>query len=109
MTKVPCIVDLLWCDEADCISLRDTLVEQRLQAEGFILPPGYRMETGGESAERNSAVGKLLTYVGVIVTLLVVVVVLSFNSFRLSGIIFSVAIQSAGLGLLAAVVPVPIR
>jgi len=75
-------------------------IQEKMQAEGFVLPPGYRMEAGGESAERNSAVSKLLMYVGVIVTLLVVVVVLSFNSFRLSGIIFSVAIQSAGLGLL---------
>lgn len=75
-------------------------IEEKMAAEGFELPPGYHIEVGGESAQRNSTVSKLLMYVGVIITLLVVVVVLSFNSFRLSGIIFSVALQSAGLGLL---------
>ena len=76
-------------------------VSARLEAAGFSMPPGYRLELGGESAERNRAVGKLMSSVGVIMVLLVLVVVLSFNSFRLSGIIFAVAIQAAGLGLLS--------
>jgi len=76
-------------------------VSVRLKAEGFSVPPGYRLELGGEGAERNSAVSKLMSSVGVILVLLVLVVVLSFNSFRLSGIIFAVAIQAAGLGLLS--------
>ena len=75
--------------------------QSKLKESGFVLPAGYRLEYGGESAGRNDAVGNLLSSVGVIVTLLVVVVVLSFNSFRLSGIIFLVAGQSAGLGLLS--------
>ena len=58
------------------------------------------MEIGGESSERNNAVGQLLASVGVIFTLLITVIVLSFNSFRLGGIIFFSAIQSVGLGLL---------
>ena len=73
----------------------------RLAAANITLPAGYRLEYGGESSGRNDAVGNLLSSVGIIVTLLVVVVVLSFNSFRLSGIIFLVAAQSAGLGLLS--------
>ncbi len=76
-------------------------VSVRLNAAGFSVPPGYRLELGGEGAERNSAVSKLMSSVGVILVLLVLVVVLSFNSFRLSGIIFAVAIQAAGLGLLS--------
>jgi multidrug efflux pump subunit AcrB len=75
-------------------------ISQRLAEKGFTPPPGYRLELGGEGAERNDAVGKLLSSVGVILILLILVVVLSFNSFRLSGIIFAVAIQAAGLGLL---------
>lgn len=75
--------------------------QQNLAAAGLELPTGYRLEYGGESAERDQAVGNLLASVGVIVTLLVVVVVLSFNSFRLSALIFTVAGQSAGLGLLS--------
>ncbi|TQV84807.1 efflux RND transporter permease subunit [Exilibacterium tricleocarpae] len=78
-----------------------TAVKDTLQREGFQVPAGYRLEFGGEGEKRNDAVGNLLAYVGVIVTLLVVVVVLSFNSFRMSAIIFSVAIQAAGLGLLS--------
>ncbi len=74
--------------------------KEALEAEGFELPAGYRMEVGGEASERNNAVGNLLANVGIIVVLLVTVVVLSFNSFRISLIIFASAIQSAGLGLL---------
>jgi len=77
-----------------------TEFKQLLQDEEFSLPTGYRMEFGGESAERNNAVAKLLASVGVIVALLVTVVVLSFNSFRISTLIFLSAFQSVGLGLL---------
>jgi multidrug efflux pump len=76
--------------------IRVKMAEQDIQ-----LPAGYRIEIGGESAARNSAVGKLLASVGVILTLLITVVVLSFNSFRLSAIIFLSALQSVGLGLLS--------
>ena len=75
-------------------------IQEALQKEGLALPPGYRIEFGGESAERNSAVGNLMANVGMIMVLLVLTVVLSFNSFRLSFIIFAVAALSPGLGLL---------
>ena len=73
----------------------------RLTSENFVLPPGYRMEFGGESAKRNDAIGNLLASVGVIIMLLIIIVVLSFNSFRLGGVIVLSAIQSVGLGLLS--------
>jgi multidrug efflux pump subunit AcrB len=76
-------------------------LRQRLEAQGFQLPAGYTLEVGGESAKRDESVGNLLAYVGVVVTLLVVTVVLTFNSFRLSTIVFLVAIQSATLGVLS--------
>lgn len=81
----------------------DVLQRIRAQlAQGAVsLPAGYRLEIGGEDEKRNDAVGDLMLHVGVILTLLVVVVVLSFNSFRLSGIIFLVAVQAAGFGLLS--------
>jgi multidrug efflux pump subunit AcrB len=75
-------------------------IQERIAAAGLELPPGYRIEFGGETAERNAAVGKLLSSVGLILVLLVTVVVLSFNSFRLSSIVFMVAGLSGGLGLL---------
>ena len=76
--------------------VRDKMVDVQYQ-----VPSGYHIEVGGESAERDSAVGKLLASVGIIFTLLITVVVLSFNSFRLSAIIFLSAFQSVGLGLLS--------
>ncbi len=76
-------------------------VKAAMKEHNFTLPTGYKIEIGGESAERNKAVGKLLASVGLIFTLLITVVVLSFNSFRLSAIIFLSAIQSVGLGLLS--------
>ncbi len=75
-------------------------IQQRLAAADLDLPPGYRIEYGGEAAERDSAVGNLLASVGLIIALLITVVVLSFNSFRLSSIVFMVAGLSGGLGLL---------
>ena len=73
----------------------------RLASENFVLPPGYSMEFGGESAKRNNAVGNLLASIGVIMMLLIIIVVLSFNSFRLGGVIVLSALQSVGLGLLS--------
>lgn len=81
-------------------SVVEKRIQERLAADALELPPGYRIEFGGESAERNAAVGKLLSSVGLILVLLVTVVVLSFNSFRLSSIVFMVAGLSGGLGLL---------
>ena len=75
-------------------------ITEKLAAENYQLPAGYSIEIGGESAERDQAVRKLLTSIGIIFTLLITVVVLSFNSFRLSAIIFLSAFQSVGLGLL---------
>jgi multidrug efflux pump subunit AcrB len=76
-------------------------VKVLMEKEDYQLPNGYEIELGGESAERNEAVGKLLASVGLIFTLLITVVVLSFNSFRLSAVIFLSAFQSIGLGLLS--------
>lgn len=65
------------------------------------LPSGYWVEFGGESAERDESVANLMSSLSLVVTLMVLVIVLSFNSFRLSGIIFLVAGLAAGLGLLS--------
>lgn len=81
------------------------VVLQRLQsamaAERFALPGGYRLEVGGEDENRDRAVSKLMGSVGVIAVLLVVTVVMAFNSFRFSFVIFAVAAQAAGLGMLS--------
>jgi multidrug efflux pump subunit AcrB len=76
-------------------------IQKNMDAAGFKLPHGYELEIGGESDARAEAVAKLLGNIGVIISLLVLVVVLSFNSFRMSSIIFATAILAAGLGLLS--------
>ncbi len=76
-------------------------IKEKMATADYQLHHGYEIEFGGESAERNKAVGKLMASVGLILTLLLTVVVLSFNSFRLSAIIFLSAFQSIGLGLLS--------
>lgn len=76
-------------------------VQAHLEQQNFTLPAGYRIEFGGESAKRNNAIGNLMASIGVIMTLLITVIVLLFNSFRLGGLIFLSAFQSIGLGLLS--------
>jgi len=76
-----------------------TDIKQQLADSGYTVPSGYRLEIGGEGEARDQAVSKLKSSLGIIVTLLVLVVVLSFNSFRISGIIFTVTFLSAGTGI----------
>lgn len=72
-----------------------------LDAAGFALPAGYRIEIGGDSDARASVMNSLLAPLGLIVTLSLAVVVLTFNSFRLTLITFVAAGLSAGLSILA--------
>jgi len=76
-------------------------LRSRLEAANFALPAGYHIDFGGESEERNEAVGKLMAQAGILGVLMVIAIVLTFNSFRLAAITFASAIQAAGLGLLA--------
>lgn len=74
---------------------------QKSQEQGFVMPPGYRLELGGDAEARSDAIGNLLASVGLIVVAAISVVVLSFNSFRLSLIVFMVVPLSMGLGMLS--------
>lgn len=76
-------------------------LRRRLAEKGFTVPPGYRLDIGGESEKRNETVGKLLARAYVLAVLMVIAIVLTFNSFRLAGITFASALQAGGLGLLA--------
>ncbi|NER34612.1 MAG: efflux RND transporter permease subunit [Oscillatoria sp. SIO1A7] len=75
--------------------------QQRLEQSDFQLPPGYSFEFGGEDAERDGAVGGLLSTVGIIIVLTIASLVLSLGSFRLASIIAIVGFCSIGLGLLS--------
>lgn len=76
-------------------------LKDRLAKQDFQLPPGYRLEFGGEAAERDAAIANLVSTVGVLGIIMVAVLVLSLNSFALAALIGVVAIASFGLGLLA--------
>lgn len=78
-----------------------TRIEAALAETGFALPPGYRLEIGGEAEQRGEAVGKLLASVAMLVVLMVTTVALTFNSFRRTAIVFLAGLQALGLGLLA--------
>jgi multidrug efflux pump subunit AcrB len=72
-----------------------------LKADGYAPPAGIRLETGGDSDARNSTVQALIAPLGLIITLSIAVVVMTFNSFRLTLIAFGVAGLSAGLSILS--------
>lgn len=72
-----------------------------LEDSGFTVPSGYQLALGGDAAESGKAIGLLLTYAPVLVTLMVASLVLAFRSFALAGLMFVVAVGAAGCGLLA--------
>jgi multidrug efflux pump subunit AcrB len=72
-----------------------------LDVSGFELPAGYRLDVGGDADARSSTLGNLLASIGLIVTLTIATVVLTFNSFRLAAVSMIVALLSAGLSILS--------
>lgn len=72
-----------------------------MEAEGYAPPQGIRLQIGGDSDERDSTVQALVAPLGLIITLSIAVVVITFNSFRLTLIAFAVAGLSAGLSILS--------
>ena len=80
-------------------ALQDVLAE--ITDTGFSLPSNYRMEIGGDSDARSDTVGNLLASVGLIVTLTIATIALTFNSFRLTLVALVVCVLSAGLSMLS--------
>lgn len=76
-------------------------LQRRLDASDVTLPPGFELEVGGESAKRDEAVGNLAGSAALLLVLMAASLVLTFNSFRLAGVIGLVGILSVGLALLA--------
>lgn len=74
-------------------------IQRAIEEEGLSVPPGYRIEFGGESEERDDAVSKLFGTAGMLVVLMLLAMVLTFNSFRMAFVTFAAAVQAAGLGL----------
>ncbi len=78
-----------------------TATKKALDESDFKLPPGYQFSLGGESENQADAVGNLLLYLPVIVTLTIATLVLSFKSLRMALILLSIAPLAVGYGLLA--------
>ncbi|GHE20188.1 efflux RND transporter permease subunit [Halomonas urumqiensis] len=83
------------------MSMLQARIDEALENGELTLPAGYRIETGGEAAERDEAVTQLLGSVALLVILMVATVVLAFNSFRRATIVFLAGAQAMGMGLLA--------
>lgn len=72
-----------------------------LEAEGFELPPGYRIDLGGALEQDANAKANLSTYVPVLVVMTIATLVLAFRSVALAVLLLSIAILSLGLSLLS--------
>lgn len=88
--------------------VRDILPEEALNdvrasltGEVEQLPPGYRIEIGGDSDARAETSRNLASTAGLVVTLTIIVIVLTFGRYRLSLITGFVAFLSMGLSVLA--------
>lgn len=78
-----------------------TEMKKRLTEANIDIPPGYRIEFGGETEKRGEAVGKLFGTVGLLLVMMLIAIVLTFNSFRLAVVTLLAAVQAAGLGFLS--------
>lgn len=76
-------------------------LRQKIAESDLHLPAGFALEIGGDSEARNEAVGNLIGTLGIIAILMLVTVLMAFNSFRLTALVFVVAFQAAGLGMLS--------
>ncbi len=74
---------------------------QRIESAGLEIPEGYTVQFGGEQAKRNDSVEDLMASVGLIVTLMGTVLVLTFRSFRIALLIAFVGLLAIGMGLFA--------
>ncbi|WP_020399858.1 efflux RND transporter permease subunit [Kordiimonas gwangyangensis] len=74
-------------------------MNRELEKADLQIPPGYKVEFGGESEERNEAVGQLFGTAGLLMVMMLLAIVLTFNSFRMAFVTFAAAVQAAGLGL----------
>ncbi|MGP9821919.1 efflux RND transporter permease subunit [Salinarimonas sp. NSM] len=78
-----------------------SVLQVRLDAGALVLPEGYRLEFGGDSDARAETVRNLVSTLGLVVTLTVVTIVLTFVSYRLALIAGLVCVLSFGLSVLA--------
>ena len=76
-------------------------VQARIAESGLKIPPGYRLEVGGDSDARDEVLRNLISTLGIIIALSIATIVITFGSYRLSLVTGVVAVLSMGLSLLA--------
>jgi multidrug efflux pump subunit AcrB len=76
-------------------------VQDKIAETGLALPAGYRLKVGGDSDARDEVLRNLLGPLGLIVSLTVAVVLITFGSYRLAAVAALVAVMSMGLSLLS--------
>ncbi|GAB5414083.1 MAG: efflux RND transporter permease subunit [Congregibacter sp.] len=76
-------------------------LQRILEADPVAIPLGYRYQFGGTSDARASVVDKIIAPFGLVMAALVATIVLTFNSWRLSLVAFSIFIISLGLSVLS--------
>ena len=86
--------------DALAIDVTNAILEQ-VEAQGFVVPPGYALIVDGDSANQTEALRNLTTYLPILLMLMIATIVLSFRSGRLAALIGVVAVLSVGLGMLA--------
>lgn len=74
-------------------------LKKAMDKEQLVAPPGYKIEYGGETEKRDEAMTQLFGTVGLLMVLMLLAIVLTFNSFRMAFVTFMAAMQAAGLGL----------
>ncbi|RLA57554.1 MAG: AcrB/AcrD/AcrF family protein, partial [Gammaproteobacteria bacterium] len=77
------------------------LLRADLLENPMVLPTGYRYKFGGDTGERESVVENIMAPMGLIISALLATILLTFNSWRLTGVTLLVFICSLGLSLLS--------
>jgi multidrug efflux pump subunit AcrB len=72
-----------------------------LEAQGFGLPEGYRLEFGGAQEQDGEATSNLATHAPILAVLMVSALVLAFRSVAYASMLGCVAVFSLGLALLS--------
>ncbi len=76
------------------------LLRQSLEINPIPLPDGYRYNFGGDSADRADVVNDLMGPAGLVLSLLLATIMLTFNSWRLSLLTAGVVVCAFGLSFL---------
>lgn len=77
------------------VAMRDFLA--RLDAADFRIPQGYKLEVGGEQAERGESLAQLFGAAAPLLVMMLGALVLAFNSFTYAGVVSVTAVLSVGL------------